>query len=67
MGSRVAGKIKLQSVDELLGVVDKLLHDIDKKRTASKGRSSVKTKLKENTEKTAPKKSKSTKTKEERA
>ncbi len=61
------GKQEKAANSELQGVVDKLLHDIDKKRTASKGRSSVKTKLKENTEKTAPKKSKTTKVKEERA
>ena len=61
------GKQEKAANSELQGVVDKLLHDIDKKRTASKGRSSVKTKLKENTEKTAPKKSKATKVKEERA
>ena len=65
--SEEAKKQEKAANPELQGVVDKLLHDIDKKRTVSKGRSSVKTKLKESTEKTAPKKSKTTKAKEERA
>lgn len=62
-----SGKQEKAANPELQGVVDKLLHDIDKKRTASKEKSSVKTKLKENTGKAAPKKSKTTKAKEERA
>ena len=62
-----SGKHEKAANPELQGVVDKLLHDIDKKRTASKEKSSVKTKLKENTGKAAPKKSKTTKAKEERA
>ena len=62
-----SGKQEKATNPELQGVVDKLLHDIDKKRTASKEKSSVKTKLKENTGKAAPKKSKTTKAKEERA
>lgn len=54
---------------ELQGVVDKVLQNLDKKRTAAKGRTSVKSRLKENTEKAEmdPKKSKTTKVKEERA
>jgi len=54
---------------ELLGVVDKMLKDIDKKRTVSKVKESVKSKIKANTEKAeqAPKRNKAAKTKEERA
>ena len=54
---------------ELQGVVDKMLKDIDKKRTVSKVKESVKSKLKANTEKAeqAPKRNKTAKTKEERA
>ena len=54
---------------ELQGVVDKMLKDIDKKRTVSKVKESVKSKLKANTEKAeqAPKRNKAAKTKEERA
>lgn len=54
---------------ELQGVVDKLLKDIDKKRTVSKEKESVKSKIKANTEKAeqAPKRNKAAKTKEERA
>lgn len=54
---------------ELQGVVDKMLKDIDKKRTVSKVKESVKSKIKANTEKAeqAPKKNKAAKTKEERA
>lgn len=54
---------------ELQGVVDKMLKDIDKKRTVSKVKESVKSKIKANTEKAeqAPKRNKSAKTKEERA
>lgn len=54
---------------ELKVVVDKALKDLDKKRTLSKVKESVKSKLKVNTEKAeqAPKKSRTTKTKEERA
>lgn len=54
---------------ELQGVVDKMLKDIDKKRTVSKVKESVKTRIKANTEKAeqAPKRNKAAKTKEERA
>ena len=54
---------------ELKVVVDKALKDLDKKRTLSKVKASVKSKLKANTEKAeqAPKKSRTTKAKEERA
>lgn len=54
---------------ELKVVVDKALKDFDKKRTLSKVKESVKSKLKVNTEKAeqAPKKSRTTKAKEERA
>lgn len=54
---------------ELKVVVDKALKDLDKKRTLSKVKESVKSKLKANTEKAeqAPKKSRTTKAKEERA
>lgn len=54
---------------ELQGVVDKMLKDIDKKRTVSKVKESVKSKIKANTEKAeqAQKRNKSAKTKEERA
>ena len=54
---------------ELKVVVDKALKDLDKKRTLSKVKESVKSKLKSNTEKAeqAPKKSRTTKAKEERA
>ena len=53
---------------ELQGV-DKMLKDIDKKRTVSKVKESVKTRIKANAEKAeqAPKRNKSAKTKEERA
>ena len=54
---------------ELKVVVDKALKDLDKKRTLSKVKESVKSKLKSNTEKAeqAPRKSRTTKAKEERA
>lgn len=54
---------------ELKVVVDKALKDLDKKRTLSKVKESVKSKLKANTEKAeqAPKKSRTSKAKEERA
>lgn len=54
---------------ELKVVVDKALKDLDKKRTLSKVKESVKSKLKSNTEKAekAPKKSRTSKAKEERA
>lgn len=54
---------------ELQGVVDKMLKDIDKKRTVSKAKESVKSKIKANTEKVEqePKRNKAAKTKEERA
>ena len=54
---------------ELKVVADKALKDLDKKRTLSKVKESVKSKLKVNTEKAeqAPKKSRTTKAKEERA
>ena len=54
---------------ELKVVVDKTLKDLDKKRTLSKVKESVKSKLKSNTEKAeqAPKKSRTSKVKEERA
>lgn len=54
---------------ELKVVVDKALKDLDKKRTLSKVKESVKSKLKVNTEKAeqAPKKSRTSKAKEERA
>ena len=54
---------------ELKVVVDKALKDLDKKRTLSNVKESVKSKLKVNTEKAeqAPKKSRTTKAKEERA
>lgn len=54
---------------ELKVVVDKALKDLDKKRTLSKVKESVKSKLKVNTEKAeqAPKKRRTTKAKEERA
>ena len=54
---------------ELKVVVDKALKDLDKKRTLSKVKESVKSKLKVNTEKAeqAPKKSRTTKAKKERA
>lgn len=54
---------------ELKVVVDKALKDLDKKRTLSKVKESVKSKLKANTEKAeqAPKKNRTSKAKEERA
>lgn len=54
---------------ELQGVVDKMLKDIDKKRTVSKVKESVKSKIKANTEKAeqAQKRNKASKVKEERA
>lgn len=54
---------------ELKVVVDKALKDLDKKRALSKVKESVKSKLKSNTEKAeqAPKKSRTSKAKEERA
>ena len=54
---------------ELKVVVDKALKDLDKKRTLSKVKESVKSKLKSNTEKAeqAPKKSRTSKVKEKRA
>lgn len=54
---------------ELQGVMDKMLKDIDKKRTVSKEKESVKSKIKANTEKAeqAPKRNKAAKKKEERA
>lgn len=54
---------------ELKVAVDKALKDLDKKRTLSKVKESVKSKLKSNTEKAeqAPKKSRTSKAKEERA
>ena len=54
---------------ELQGVVDKVLKDLDQKRTVSKVKESVKTRFKANGEKSeqAPKTNKSAKTKEERA
>ena len=54
---------------ELQGVVDKVLKDLDQKRTVSKVKESVKTRIKANAEKAeqTPKKNKSAKTKEERA
>lgn len=54
---------------ELKVVVDKALKDLDKKRTLSKVKESVKSKLKSNTEKAeqAPRKSRISKAKEERA
>lgn len=54
---------------ELHGVVDKMLKDIDKKRTVSKVKESVKSKIKANTEKAeqAQKRNKASKVKEERA
>lgn len=54
---------------ELKVVVDKALKDLDKKRTLSKVKESVKSKLKANTEKAeqAPKKGRTSKAKEERA
>lgn len=54
---------------ELQGVVDKMLKDLDQKRTVSKVKESVKTRIKANAEKAeqAPKRNKSAKTKEERA
>ena len=54
---------------ELKVVVDKALKDLDKKRTLSKVKESVKSKLKANTEKAeqAPRKSRISKAKEERA
>ena len=54
---------------ELQGVVDKVLQNLDKKRTEAKEKTSVKSKIKENTDKAekAPRKSKTTKAKEERA
>ena len=54
---------------ELQGVVDKVLQNLDKKRTEAKKKTSVKSKIKENTDKAekAPRKSRTTKTKEERA
>lgn len=54
---------------ELKVVVDKALKDLDKKRTLSKVKESVKSKLKSNTEKAeqAPKKSRTSKAKEEMA
>lgn len=54
---------------ELKVVVDKTLKDLDKKRTLSKVKESVKSKLKSNTEKAeqAPRKSRISKAKEERA
>ena len=52
---------------ELQGIVNKALEDLDKKRTLTKG--SVKSKLKANAEKSeqTPKKSRTSKAKEERA
>lgn len=54
---------------ELKVVVDKAMKDLDKKRTLSKVKESVKSKLKANTEKAeqAPKKNRTSKAKEERA
>ena len=54
---------------ELQGVVDEVLKDLDQKRTVSKVKESVKTRIKANAEKAeqAPKRNKSAKTKEERA
>ena len=54
---------------ELRGVVDKVLKDLDQKRTVSKVKESVKTRIKANAEKAeqAPKRNKSANTKEERA
>lgn len=54
---------------ELKVVIDKALKDLDKKRALSKVKESVKSKLKSNTEKAeqAPKKSRTSKAKEERA
>ena len=54
---------------ELKVVVDKALKDLGKKRTLSKVKESVKSKLKSNTEKAeqAPRKSRISKAKEERA
>lgn len=54
---------------ELKVVVDKALKDLDKKRTLSKVKESVKSKLKANTKKAeqAPKKNRTSKAKEERA
>lgn len=54
---------------ELRGVVDKVLKDLDQKRTVSKVKESVKTRIKANAEKAeqVPKRNKSAKTKEERA
>ena len=54
---------------ELQGVVDKVLKDLNQKRTVSKVKESVKTRIKANAEKAeqAPKRNKSAKTKEERA
>lgn len=54
---------------ELQGVVDKVLQNLDKKRTEAKRKTSVKSKIKENTDKAekTPRKSRTTKTKEERA
>ena len=54
---------------ELQAVVDKALENLEKKRSETKKRTSVKSKIKENAEKAekAPRKSRTTKTKEERA
>lgn len=54
---------------ELQEVVDKMLKDIDKKRTVSKVKESVRSKIKANTEKAeqTPKRNKAAKIKEERA
>lgn len=53
---------------ELQAVVDKALGNLEKKRSETKKRTSVKSKIKENAEKAekAPRKSRTTKTKEER-
>lgn len=50
-------------------VVDKVLQNLEEKRSKTKGRTSVKSKIKENTDKAerAPRKSRTTKAKEERA
>ena len=54
---------------DLQVVVDKALENLEKKRSETKKRTSVKSKIKENAEKAekAPRKSRTTKTKEERA
>ena len=68
----MAEKVQVQEKGanpELQGVVDKVLKDLDQKRTVSKVKESVKTRIKANAEKAeqAPKRNKSAKTKEERA